>query len=114
MTLTFKSLEKNINILVFFFYLIGMVWSKYLKAETVRKTMEAPSTFHPSNVLKTNRGFPPPIRLGYTKTELLGDASNLKSVDEHAIKVTFMQSVSLKGIMVEWQTSHLEVSLFLE
>ena len=49
--------------------------------------MEAPETFHPVNILKTTRGFPPPIRLGYTKSELYGDLVHLKSADEHAVKV---------------------------
>lgn len=50
--------------------------------------MEAPDSFHPVNILKASRGFPPPIRLGYTKSELYGDLTHLNTVDEHAIKVT--------------------------
>ena len=54
-------------------------------------TMEAPETFHPVNILKTTRGFPPPIRLGYTKSELYGDLAHLKSADEHAVKVSILK-----------------------
>ena len=49
--------------------------------------MEAPESFHPVNILKASRGFPHPIRLGYTKSELYGDLTHLNTVDEHAIKV---------------------------
>lgn len=50
--------------------------------------MEAPDTFHPVNIMTASRGFPPPIRLGYTKSELYGDLTHLNTVDEHAIKVS--------------------------
>lgn len=61
--------------------------------------MEAPETFHPVNILKTTRGFPPPIRLGYTKSEVYGDLTHLNSVDEHAIKVASCNHASFKDLL---------------
>ena len=58
-----------------------------IKNVNIITTMEAPDTFHPVNILKATRGFPPPIRLGYTKSELYGDLAHLKSADEHAVQV---------------------------
>ena len=57
--------------------------------------MEAPDTFHPVNILKATRGFPPPIRLGYTKSELYGDLAHLKSADEHAVQVRIYKRIYL-------------------
>ncbi|XP_052773286.1 uncharacterized protein LOC128212078 [Mya arenaria] len=61
--------------------------------------MEAPETFHPVNILKTTRGFPPPIRLGYTKSELYGDLTHLNTVDEHAIKVASHDHACFKDLL---------------
>lgn len=61
--------------------------------------MEAPETFHPVNILKTTRGFPPPIRVGYTKTEFYGDLSHLNSVDEHAIQVASCDHATFKDLL---------------
>ncbi|XP_052278095.1 uncharacterized protein LOC127876719 [Dreissena polymorpha] len=61
--------------------------------------MEAPDTFHPINILKTTRGFPPPIRLGYTKTDLYGDLTHLNSIDEHAIQVAAHNHTCFKDLL---------------
>ncbi|KAL3864344.1 hypothetical protein ACJMK2_006035 [Sinanodonta woodiana] len=61
--------------------------------------MEAPNTFYPANILKTNRGIPPPIRLGYTKAEAYGDLSQLRSVDQHALEVANANHETFKDLL---------------
>lgn len=61
--------------------------------------MEAPDHFLPVNIQKSGRGYPPPIRLGYTKAEMYGDLTHLNSVDEHAIKVASCEHASFRDLL---------------
>lgn len=64
-------------------------------------TMEAPESFRPVNILTAMRGLPPPIRLGYSKSDLsfYGDLAHLNTIDEHAIEVSKTNHNSFRDLL---------------